>query len=49
MYDCDFGVNVCFVRLKILKFEQKMAKKGKKRGFEGLERLKMFGRQQIIA
>lgn len=46
---CGFGVNVCFVKLKIIKFEQKRRKNGKKRGFEGVGRLKTFGRQQIIA
>ena len=46
---CGFGVNVCFVKLKIIKFGQKRRKNGKMRGFEGVRRLKTFGRQQIIA
>ncbi|MDY5894411.1 MAG: hypothetical protein SPJ71_07605 [Candidatus Limisoma sp.] len=46
---CGFGVNVCFVKLKIIKFEQKKRKNGKMWGFEGVGRLKTFGRQQIIA
>ena len=46
---CGFGVNVCFVKLKIIKFGQKRRKNGKMWGFEGIERLKTFGRQQIIA
>ena len=46
---CEFGVNVCFVKLKIIKFERKRRKNGKMRGFEGVRWLKTFGRQQIIA
>ena len=46
---CGFDVNVCFVKLKIIKSEQKRRKNGKMWGFEGVGRLKTFGRQQIIA
>ena len=46
---CGFGVNVCVVKLKLIKFEQKKRKNGKMWDFEGVGRLKTFGRQQIIA
>ena len=46
---CGFGDNVCFVKTKIIKYRQKRRKKGKMWGFEGVGRLKTFGRQQIIA